>query len=406
MRKVGRFTAALMLIGVGAVVIADQYLGTHWTQVLIHWWPLLFIFLGLEYIGYNMKYGESDKTLKLDIGGVIFAVLISAVVIGSTQSESFIKSGWGQFAQGQPHDNGTTNIAVPSGTERIAVENPSGNVTVRSGNVDQLQIQTTVYVPEGDEEKSREIIEQSSLESSSHGNILRIAANGKEYGGFWGKRSARMDMVITLPERTQGSIDLDLELTNGSITAEKISLKRELKGSSTNGTIQVNDVTADIDLESTNAKINVSNTKGNMKLQTTNGSIEAKGHKGDIRLQSTNGEFTLAGIAGAVTAETTNGNIQLGDAAAAVKAKTTNGTINVISKSVNGDWKLETTHGTIEVALPSVGDFNIRGEGKSISNQSSLPLRVDRKEVSGKVGTGKYNLYMDTSGSIAIRSAE
>lgn len=89
MHKAGRFTAAVLLVLVGGAVIADRRMNTNFTTVLIDWWPLLFIFLGVEYILFNMKYGNSERQLKLDLGGIIFAVMISAVVIVSTQTTDF-----------------------------------------------------------------------------------------------------------------------------------------------------------------------------------------------------------------------------------------------------------------------------------------------------------------------------
>lgn len=69
MHKAGRYTAALLLVLVGGAVIADRMMSTSFTMALIEWWPLLFIFLGVEYILFNMKYGNSERQLKLDLGG-------------------------------------------------------------------------------------------------------------------------------------------------------------------------------------------------------------------------------------------------------------------------------------------------------------------------------------------------
>jgi len=406
MRKAGRFTSALLLIAVGAAVIVDQYAGTAWTERLIEWWPLLFIALGLEYIWFNSRFKESDKALKLDLAGLIFAVIISAVVVVSMRSELWMHNGWSHFTQEKSYEQGMTELPVPDELERIVLTNPAGDVTIRTGDSDRIVIHSTVQVGFGDESQAEELAEQSRVESETAGNTLTIKTVSPDRDHFWGMRKVRMNLIVTLPERAQRTARLTLDLSNGSITAEQLKLAKEFKGTTTNGAIRLTEVeAAELDFQSTNAKIRTEKTKGKLKLQTTNGSIEAEEHEGDLRLKSTNGQLTAAKVSGAIAAETTNGEIRLDDTRSVVEARTTNGSIEVNGAAVAGDWSLHTTHGKIDVALPGNGDFQIEGQGQSVSNHSTLPLRIFGKEIEGKIGTGKYQIKLDTNGSLAIRSS-
>ncbi|WP_028550038.1 DUF4097 family beta strand repeat-containing protein [Paenibacillus sp. UNC451MF] len=416
MRKAGRYTAALLLVLVGAAVIADQYMGSHWTALLIDWWPVLFVALGVEYILFNIKYGDSDKQLKLDISGVIVAVILSAVVIGSTQSASLFRNWSGNLnlgeamlsftQEGHKFEQGTTTITLANGVDKVTVRNPSGNVVLKQGSSDQMQIQSTVYVALDDEQEASEIASESRLEQRVQGNELTIISEGAEYGGsFWHQRKARTDLVISLPQQVK--LDMDLETSNGKITADQLVFKQELKLKTTNGEIQVSSVeAAKIDLESTNARITASQTKGNMKLETTNGLLNVKNHQGDAELSSTNGSLELSHVSGSVAAETTNGNIQIIEAPHELKANTTNGSVDVTSLIVNGDWDIETTHGNIKLALPSNGNFTVKGEGQNGSIQSALPLQIGKKSIEGVIGTGKNKIQLETKGNISIQKAE
>lgn len=407
MRKAGRFTAALLLIAVGVAVIVDQYAKLHWTERLMDWWPLLFIALGLEYIWLQSRHGDSDKPLKLDLGGLIFALIISAVVMVSLNSSLLMKGGWTHFTQGQPYDKGTTPITVPDRIERIDLTNQAGNVTIRTGNSDRIEVQTTVYVAEGDPDKAKAIVEQSRVEASTQGSTLNIKTISQEEGEFWGFGKIRIDLIVAIPEQVLHSTKLNLDLSNGSITAEQLVMSQELKGTTTNGAIHITNVeAAELSLQSTNAKIVASKTKGNMKLQTTNGSIEANEHQGDIRLKSTNGQLSAAAITGAIGAETTNGGIHLDHTHAKVDAKTTNGSIEVTAAEIQGDWDLQTTHGKIDAALPANGDFQVQGKGQSVTSNTALPLRIHGKEIDGKVGSGKYMINLDTNGSLLVRTSK
>lgn len=418
MRKAGRYTAALLLIAVGAAVMTDQYAGTHWTSVLIEWWPVLFITLGLEYIAFNMKYGESDKQLKLDVGGVIFAVLISAVVIGSTQSTETIRSWLGPInfgqhmnsvmsGEGRKFEKPTVSIPVPAGIDRISVMNQSnGNVTVKSGDTDQLLVDMTVYVPLSDEQAAAAVAEQTKLEHKIDGDKLKLTAGGKEFGeGLpWMTRSAGVDMVITVPSRIKA--DMDLEMSNGKFTADQLTSSNDLKVRTTNGEIQVSSITGNLDLESTNAAIKAKQTKGKLRLETTNGSIEVENHQGDVLLDSTNGRLRAAGVTGSIEAETTNGGIIVTDAPQNLKAHTTNGPVEVASRNINGDWDVETSHGKVTLKLPSTGDYIINGEGQNGEIHSSLPFQIRKDKIEGKVGSGKHEISIDTKGSLSIETLD
>ncbi|NHN35350.1 DUF4097 family beta strand repeat-containing protein [Paenibacillus agricola] len=417
MRKAGRFTAALLLIAVGAAVIMDRYLNTSLTALLMEWWPVLFISLGLEYILLNMKYGESDKQLRLDLGGVIFAVLISAVVIGSTHttasfqnwfgSMSFGQSFGGPFTEGEGKKFQKEIVLIPlaPGLERISLNNQTnGNVTIQSGSNSQVQIETTVYVALDDEQESAKVANESQVKQSMNGQTLKLIAEGKEYGsGFWSTRRPQIDVVITVPAQLQAS--MDIELTNGRLKAEQLVLKRSFKVNTTNGEIQLNGIEADIELESTNARVTTMKTKGRLKLETTNGSIEVGDHQGDAQLESTNGELKVTGVTGVITAETTNGDITIAEAQRALKVETTNGTIEVASHTVNGDWELKTNHGDMNLTLPASGDYKVKGDTNNGHVQNSLPLQIRKDNIEGTIGNGKNQIKLETRGSLTIKAA-
>ncbi|TDF94185.1 DUF4097 family beta strand repeat-containing protein [Paenibacillus piri] len=416
MRKAGRFTAALLLIAVGAAVITDRYAGTQITGLLIEWWPVLFIALGLEYIFFNSKYGDGGKQLKLDLGGVIFAVLISAVVIGSTQSADSFRNLFGQMkpggsigsimsGEGHKFEKPKVAIDVPASLDRISVINrSSGNVSVKPGSTDQVQVEMVVYVT-GDETEAASIAEQTALKQEMNGSKLQLIAEGKEYSfGPWMQKRPAIDIVITVPAQIQ--VDMDFEMSNGKFKAEQLTFKKDLKVRTTNGEIEVSSLTGNLDLESTNAAIKSLKTKGLLQLETTNGSIEVDSHQGDARIKSTNGRLKTADVTGSIQSETTNGGIVIADALKDVRAHTTNGNVDIVSRNVGGNWDVETSHGRITLKLPSTGDYKVKGNGKRDDIVTSLPLRISKDKIEGSVGSGRNEIKLNTNGSIVIEKAD
>lgn len=89
MLKAGRYTAAILLILVGAGAIADQTAGTHILLLLAAWWPMLFVLLGVECLWLNRRYKDSGRPVQLDIFGVVIAIAIAAVVLAVRNAAGF-----------------------------------------------------------------------------------------------------------------------------------------------------------------------------------------------------------------------------------------------------------------------------------------------------------------------------
>lgn len=125
-------------------------------------------------------------------------------------------------------------------------------------------------------------------------------------------------------------------------------------------------------LSNTNGTIDVRDITGDVNLSTTNGRIRGAGLAGAARVETTNGEVDLdytAMPAGGVTVETTNGGVSVRlptDAKARLEARVTNGGIDTeglnvsvseqsrrrLSATLNGggpEVRVETTNGGVRI---------------------------------------------------------
>jgi Toastrack DUF4097 len=87
-------------------------------------------------------------------------------------------------------------------------------------------------------------------------------------------------------------------------------------------------------LATTNGEIEVVNVTGSAHMETVNGEINARGLGGDVKASTVNGgvDITLAAVTGDVNVETTNGGVTVrlpGDAKALLLGRTTNGGLSV-----------------------------------------------------------------------------
>lgn len=414
MPKAGRLTAAVTLIAVGGAVILDKKTGSAYVSALIEWWPLLFILLGIEYIYLNSKYRESPKELRLDLGGIIFAVLFSAIAIVGVQSSDYLKQigslrdfdfsdAFQSFTGGQRFEQEPIVMTLDPGVGRVVLKNQTGNLTVQPGEGDQLRMNVTVYVQTKDEEEAKQVAAESIVARATSGDTLTLSAEGKEFGSFFGKRKPRMDITLTVPK---SKLNWEYVLTNGKIIVADIPLRDRLLATTTNGEIQVSGVQGELRLETTNGSLTTSRTTGRAQLATTNGSIQLNDHQGDAKLEATNGGIKAERVSGTMEARTTNGSVRMDQLSKGVKVETTNGSIYIASRTVEGDWDVRTTHGSLEVSLPVQGSYRLLGETSDAGVTSTLPFTTaDKRTIQGTLGEGRYAVRLQTKGSLAVHAA-
>ncbi|WP_426451490.1 DUF4097 family beta strand repeat-containing protein [Paenibacillus sp. S-38] len=410
MHKAGRFTAALLLIGVGTAVIADKTMGTSWIPRLADWWPVLFITLGVEYILYNRRGAE--QPIRLDVGGLIFAVILSAVVVAGTQPSELFRN-WDGFRLAESFvedsdakrvDKELMRIPLETSVETLTVENRLGSVKLQQGGSAQVEALLSVHVKGDDVTEARQIADSSQLIVQTAGKslVLKIARM-EEKGLVWLENKPRVDLTLTLP--SDHPLNVELALENGSIEAADLPLKQWMRGETTNGSITLTGVKGDLELRTSNGRVEAGNTQGTLTLQSTNGRIEVKEHNGDALLRTTNGKLSASSVTGSLEAVTTNGTIEAEEVSLGFKAHTTNGTIEASSEEVGGDWDIRTSNGKIKLGLPAEGDYRVESAGKHSRVESQLPFTVQDDTVQGVVGTGRHTVRLETNGSVTLEEA-
>ncbi|MEK8132261.1 DUF4097 family beta strand repeat-containing protein [Paenibacillus filicis] len=417
MLKVGRYTAALVLVIVGGAVVSDKLAGTGLTAELVKIWPMLFIMLGLEYILFNMRHGRGQRPLKLDLGGIIFSVAVAAVIIvsvqnpgvwqgiqgikglGSTNIASVIEA----FSDdGKSFDKGTTVIPAGAEIKQIKLTNTNGKLRIKPGNVPQIEVELTVYVNSDKEEEAASIAEASRLEHRISGETLEISTVPAEYGfKLFGKRKPRMDLIVTVPAELRA--DWDVSLTNGQIEASKLLLQRAFTAEGVNAEILVREMVGTISLKATNGQLKTQKTEGSLSMEVSNGILEAADHTGGAKLKSTNGESTLSRHSGDVDIEIANGAIQADGNLKRVRTEGASASVKLRTSQVEGDWDVTTKHGKVELMLPAAGSYTFEGTGGFGSMHTELPFQISKTSMTGTLGSGTYKVHAATKGALSVQ---
>lgn len=405
MIKVGKYTAALILLTVGGLLLADQITGQNYLSYLSRWWPVVLIALGVEYLLRSLLHHDGERRIKLDLGGVFVAVLISAVVIVGTQAgkfslDNFKISSFNLFGgeNGHRFEQVSATIPVAGDTASVSLENTNGSIVLRQGDVSQIEIQPTVWVNMKSESDAQQVADSVRFDYNASAGALTINAVADEYTSRFGiKQKPTLNLVVTIP----ANVPLDVQLTtrNGKMEAHDVTVKRQLGMHTTNGSMSVSQIRGGVELESSNGRVEAEDVGGNAQVKTTNGKIFVRNTAGDANLRTTNGEIHAERINGKLTADTTNGRIYVSDARQDVSVDTSNGRIEASSPVVGGNWDLSTTNGAINVRLPEKGDYTVKGATSHGDVSTDLPLHTTKNGIEGAIGAGTYEIKLNTSNS-------
>lgn len=391
MLKLGRFTAAALVLTVGALLLWDQIKGRNDISLLGQWWPIIFILLGLETIIFSLKFKGVQKRLRLDVTGGMIAIVITLTAYGVTQYADLPFRWLDQFnvdlngpaefgeEKGFQYDKAVIKVPLDEEASLIRIVNPNGQVTVRSGEVQEIELLTTVWVDVTDQSEADAIAEQTTVKIDP-GTELTVEAKGQAYGAN-GSRKPRMNMIVTvpmslsdqlqveelpvetaLPEETESAIDvtddlaaveqemessteiedlqvietdapgaLETDLNEEPEQTPDIAKEQKpllkLKVESGNGAVDIRELTLSggLDIRSNSGIVTVSNIIGAVYVKGIAGEIAVNGVTGDSTLEIKNGSIMAAAIQGKLFANTLNGSLDLKDIEGNVEAETKNG---------------------------------------------------------------------------------
>ncbi|GBG11645.1 hypothetical protein PAT3040_06480 [Paenibacillus agaridevorans] len=215
--KLGRLTAAILILSVGALLLWDQARGSSDIALLGDWWPLLFLLLGIEVILYSTVLRAKSAKLKFDLSGAAAALVVTVTAYAVTQYADFPVRWLDQFnvdlngmvdygdEKGYRIDKNVMKVLVEEDLSSITVKNVNGDVTLRADDVAGIEVYSTVWVDAGDEYESKRIAEQSTIDVTP-GNEIVLEAKGQRYGAD-NNRVPKMNLTVVVP-RIEPSVKL------------------------------------------------------------------------------------------------------------------------------------------------------------------------------------------------------
>ncbi len=287
-----------------------------------------------------------------------------------------------------------------TGPVRMDLTTGSGDVRVRAGNSNQVQISGHIRASEwfagNVEEKIRRLEANPPIQQS--GNDIRI--------GHIDDPELRHNISISYEVTVPAETELRVETGSGNQTVEGIRGPLEVNAGS--GGLKISEIGDRVHAETGSGDIEIDRVKGNVHAKTGSGSIRAEEVAGGFEADSGSGHITLHQTApGSVRVDTGSGGMDLRGVRGSLDAKAGSGTIEA-EGSPTGAWNVHTGSGTVQLKIPSDAAFDLAAHTRSGSISVEQPHAVQgsigRKEIRGRVGGGGVPVEVETgSGDIQIQ---
>ncbi|GGO07593.1 DUF4097 family beta strand repeat-containing protein [Saccharibacillus kuerlensis] len=411
--RIGRWTASLLLIVVGLLLLNDQFRGREDMLQLLRWWPAVFIFWGIEYVVMLLLFRHrrgGNRRFGIDISGMLVALLLSASVFIVTQQNHYLHL-WNRVsldltssaiefseAEGNKFAKPSVDIAAALEMNELSVEGINGDIVIRRGFSDRIRVHSTVWVDRVEAEEAKGIAEKTGIKIEE-GKTLAITTEAQPYGTS-GRRQPRIDLEILLPP--ERSFDMNIRTNGGSVTLDGVQALRSISVQTGGGNLNFTNVSGNITASTLRGGVRVSTVTGSIQADTQQGDIESSNVAGSVKFTTMLGSIIANGTIGDIAVDTRNGSIDIGGVNFGLSAQTLNGNISVSSRVVRGDWSVYSAVGRIDLTLPSSGDYRMEGSNGYGNINSELPFGIQDRTLSGTYGEGTFTVKADGNGDLNV----
>jgi hypothetical protein len=406
-----RIFPGLVLITVGSLLLLHNYRGLELGEVLLRWWPLALIFLGLiKLYDRTVASRSSDPGSARITGGEIMLVVGMIVLLSCVVAIDIGRRTIGgklpveMSGDAYPFDLDVAPKTVPANA-RIMVRGGRGNITVRATDVPEIRVSGQKNVHAWSESDASRRAGPVSVEIVQNGDGYEIHPTGVGAGDS----RVSVDMEIQVPKKASVTVRNE----KGDITVSDMATDVSIINA--NGDVEVRDTASDVNIEMHKGDVKVSDTKGDIKISgkgtevdvaSATGSLTLDGEfYGPIRAEkvakglrfiSQRTDLTLTSLTGHM--ETSSGNLEIVDAPGDIALRTNRYSVTIenatgkvkvdnrdgnvelrFSSPPKADIDIANTNARIELTIPESASFNILADCHSCDIESEFSADTLKK---------------------------
>lgn len=406
-----RIFPGLVLITVGSLLLLHNYRGLELGEVLIRWWPLALIFLGLIKLYDRTVASRSNDPgsaritggeIMLVVGMIVLLSCVVAIDIGRRTIGSKLPIEISGDAY--PFDLDVAPKTVPENA-RITVRGGRGDISVRASDVPEIRVSGKKNVHAWSEDDASRRAAPVSVEIVQNGDGYEIHPTGTNAG------DSRMsiDMDIQVPKKSSVTVRNEKGSINVSDMATDVSI------TSASGDVEVRDTAGDVNIDMHKGDVKVSDTKGDIKISGKGTEVDVTSASGSftldgeffgpiraekvakgLRFISQRTDLTLTSLTGHM--EASSGNLEIVDAPGDIALRTNRYSVTIenatgkvkvdnrdgnvelrFSSSPKADIDVSNTNARIELTLPESASFNILADCHSCDIDSEFSADTLKK---------------------------
>jgi hypothetical protein len=370
----------LVLITVGVILLLHNYRGLELGDVLLRWWPLALIFLGLIKIYDRTVASRSDDPGSARItGGEILLVVGMLVLLSCVVAVDYGRRAIGGklpieiSGDSYPFDLDVAPKPVPENA-RITVRGGHGDITVRATDVPEIRVAGKKNVHAWSENDASRRAGPISVEIIQNGDGYEIHPTGASAGDS----RITVDMEIQVPKKASVIVRNE----KGDITVSDMATPVSI--TSANGDVEVRDTASDVNIEMHKGDVKVSDTKGDIKISGKGTQVDVASATGSftldgefygpiradkvakgLRFISQRTDLTLTSLTGHM--EVSSGNLEIVDAPGDIALRTNRYSVTI--ENATGKVKVDNRDGDVEMrfSAPPKADIDATNTNASIS---------------------------------------
>jgi|LSQX01.2.fsa_nt_gb hypothetical protein len=417
--RVGTFSMGIILIALGAVMLVSQLKGVSAFAMILRWWPVILIMLGVEILIYILLSRQEQPKVKFDVFSILIVVFIMIFSIGAYSISGAISmfNGGSVFFEGfniykyQSRFKKEYTIET-KGRDKLTVVNSYGNVEVIKGDSENIEVEANITIRNNDEEYAAQI--SDSIVDITGTDSIKISTKSAQYMNDRNKaNNISVNYFIKVPEKM--NVKIDNKFADVSIDGIQLSADVE----NPHGNTVVKEIGGDVNIESSFGDVSAESVTGKADINMKHGRMSVKGIEGDLNAINSFGDIVISDVKGNVVLNNSNGYIKAGriegnfiveskfckmdlfDIKGNAGIEGGNGDISL--EGAGGDVKVVNSFGRIDV-INAVNNIDLKGGNGDITLKSESKIGKD-VSIDNKFGNIYINVPKDQNGYFDLKTS-
>jgi hypothetical protein len=217
----------LLLVATGAGLLLDRFYHPAAVDISLKWWPLLFIFLGLEVLWQNKIKKDENSKIKYDIFSIIIILLIVTSGLGL---QAFSQIGLVEQARASILSRvfafeDSTEIPLETGIQKIILTTGDSPVVIHTTQGNSIIINSTLQARAGSQAEAEATAAQFKRISSQRSADVDYITLHNDHGM---SGIVNTSYTLVIPEQ----VDVEIDAGDSSLDLNIASLQHdwEIKG--------------------------------------------------------------------------------------------------------------------------------------------------------------------------------